>query len=173
MPIENERKIVLSPPFDNLEKKVSKLANKILFIEQGYVHIGKKLSVRVRSIVNNNCKYQMTVKRTVKGQTIEIETEICKSDFNDLWSVAIAKLEKTRYIIDDWEVDFLKINNTVYFAQAEIELPPNIDYPDKIPKIIQDNTLYNVKKGDNRFSNKKLGNIFYSNKILKLLLEKK
>ena len=171
IPIEHERKFVLSPPFSILEKKVSKAADKVLFINQGYIYIDKKLSVRIRSI--NDSKYQMTVKRTVKGQTIEIETDICFSDFSSLWGVAIVKLEKIRYLIDDWEIDFFKNNNENYFAQAEIELPPDVDYPDKILKIIEKDILYSVKKGDNRFSNKKIGNVNYSNKILKLLLEKK
>lgn len=198
MPIENERKFVLKPPFDVLENKISESAEKIIVIQQGYLHISKKLTVRIRSkefkkntsrefnYQYKNMFYYMTVKRTISGKTIEIENEISYEDFHTLWYVAKNKLNKIRYMINDWEIDFFKDDtlmpisngrgihhNQTYFAQAEIELPLNVDYPDKILDIIGNDILYGVKKGDNRFSNTRLSDVRYSTKMLKLLLEKK
>ena len=115
----------------------------------------------------------MAVKRSVNRECIEIETKIEKEDYDRLWSVADGKLKKIRYMVDDWEIDFFKDKNGEnYFVQAEIELPADINYPDKIPSIIEDNLLYRVLKGDDRFANKKLCDVHYTNKMLHMLLER-
>jgi CYTH domain-containing protein len=175
MPVENERKFVLKPPFDELEDKVSQLSSNSFLIEQGYLHKGKKFIVRVRSSTcqkDKTCWYEMCVKRNVNGNCIEIETEIEEFDFSQLWMVADSKLKKVRYIVDEWEIDFFKQHGKNYFAQAEIELPPHIMYPRHIPEIISENTLYQVLKGDNRFASKHLCDVHYTNKMLHMLLEK-
>jgi CYTH domain-containing protein len=177
MPIENERKFVLKPPFNELENQLASIATNSFLIEQAYLHKGKKFIVRVRSstcLKDHISWYEMCVKRSVNRECVEIETEIEESDYARLWSVADGKLVKKRYIIEGWEVDFFKDkHHNNYFAQAEIELPPGIAYPERIPSIIEENLLYRVMKGDNRFASKKLCDIYYTNKILHMLLEMK
>jgi CYTH domain-containing protein len=177
MPIENERKFVLKPPFSELEQLMACKASSCFLMEQAYVHKEKKLVVRIRATTdtkNENSWYEMTVKRTVKGECVEIETEIDETDYYRLWQVSNGNLKKMRYIVEGWEIDFFKDkNNNNYFAQAEIELPPDIDYPEKIPNIINEHMLYQVMKGDDRFASKKLCDINYTNRILNMLLERK
>lgn len=177
MPIENERKFVLKPPFGDLERQLSEIASDSCTIEQAYLHKGKKIIVRVRSSTCNashSSRYEMCVKRSVQGECVEIETEIEEEDYTRLWSVASGKLKKVRYIVEEWEVDFFKdAHGQNYFVQAEIELPRGVEYPDRIPTIIEDNLLYRVLKGDDRFASKKLCDVHYTNKILHMLLEMK
>lgn len=175
MPIENERKFVLKPPFSELEKQLTNLATNSFAIEQAYLHKGKKFIVRIRATTCNKDKntwYEMCVKRSVNGECVEIETEIEEQDYARLWSVAKSKLRKKRLVVEGWEIDFFKDSrNNNYFVQAEIELPRDKQYPDRIPEIIKDNLLYQVKKGDDRFASKKLCDVHYTNKMLHMLLE--
>lgn len=139
-------------------------------IEQAYLHKGKKFIVRIRS--TNGSFYEMCVKRSVNGECVEIETEIDAEDYARLWSVAKNKLKKVRHVVGGWEIDFFKDGHgNNYFVQAEIELPPGQHYPDKVPPLIENNLLYRVNKGDDRFASKKLCDVHYSNKILHMLLE--
>lgn len=175
MPIENERKFVLKPPFAELERRLSELSSNSFKIEQAYLHKGKKFIVRIRAstcMKDGSTWYEMCVKRSVEGECVEIETEIDEPDYARLWSVAKSKLRKVRYVVEGWEIDFFKnSHNDNYFVQAEIELPRGQDYPETVPSVIEDNLLYRVTKGDDRFASKKLCDVHYTNKILHMLLE--
>jgi CYTH domain-containing protein len=179
MPIENERKFVLRPPYDgNIELEASELAKRFIIMEQAYLKTGKKTnSIRIRKNLELNKKpyFQMTVKQEVNGNCVEIETDIDEIDYNKLWSVSVCKLKKYRYILEgNWEIDFFKNNkNNNYFGQAEIELPEEVLMPDLIHPYVSKYLLYKVEKTDNRFTSKKLSNINYTDRMLIKLLHSK
>lgn len=175
MPIENERKIILRP--DVSETIFSEVANSLEIIEQSYLMCGKKQSARIRKTLisypasnQSDLKFSFTFKQDVGKKTVEIETPIDISDYNLLSREASLVVNKNRYRINDWEIDFFKKNNIIYFVQAEIELPDGIKKPKEIHPLVQENLIYIVKRGDGRFSNKKLGDIFYAKKLLQLLM---
>lgn len=163
--IENERKIVLSLS-DGLEKKMYKMADCILFIEQGYLVRNKGLTLRIRKQRDEDkIKYIFTMKKKVGKKVIEIETKISEKDYKILSGEASGWVEKTRYVVGDWEVDFFKKINT-YFVMAEIELDEDVEEPEYLPHFIEENMIYKVPRDDYRFSSKKLSNIEYAKKIL-------
>jgi len=185
LPIENELKFVVRLD-DKLEEEAKQLGN-CLKIRQGYIAEDRKtkITVRLREItypsgqikmfLQTKCKTFNFPKSVDKSTIIEVGTEIDTSDFNRLWKLATCKLTKSRYCIDvgtakskeTWELDFFKTkNNLNYFILAEIELPEASDewhYP--MPKLIEGNVVYYVPWNDNRFSNRKLGNIKYATKL--------
>lgn len=178
MPIENERKFILRPPYDgNIEFEASELATRFIIMEQGYLRTGKKTnSIRIRKSKENEKSYfKMTVKQEVNGDCIEIETDIDEVDYNRLWSVSVCKLKKHRYVLDgNWEIDFFKNSkNNNYFGQAEIELPEKVLMPDSIHPYVEKYLLHKVAASDNRFTSKKLSNVNYTDRMLIKLLHTK
>jgi hypothetical protein len=117
-------------------------------------------------------EYKLTVKREVDGRVIEIETLLDARDFDDLWKVCKGKLYKTRVYIEDWEVDFfLDVDGSVYFVLAEHEMPEGQEDPNSMTAFVKDRLLFEVPRGDGRFSNRKLGKIKYSKNLLESLLK--
>lgn len=189
MPTEHEYKYVLSmetdEPFfkDNCEKH--------LIIQQGYLAFSKGMTCRVRSSrlsgeSDRRTKWFLTFKQKVRNRVIEVETRLDDRDGNDLWSACVGKLKKDRYVICDeltadngeysvWEVDFFKTGNgfsrtSLYFVLAEVELEegsPRIALPD----FIKDNLLYEVPLTDDRFSNKRLGDVEYATEMYKKIVQ--
>lgn len=173
MPIENERKYVLR--LETLEKRFNDAADVIEDIEQIYLMCSKKQSLRIRRTFvfqDERCqnKYTLTFKQDVGKKTVEIETQLDHHDYKLLSKNAISRLTKLRYRIDDWEVDFFKSDNQTYFVQAEIEMPEGQKKPKSIPPLIRDNLVYIVKRGDGRFSSKKLGDSKYAQRLINHLL---
>jgi CYTH domain-containing protein len=154
---------------------MEELAQQKYEISQGYLIATKGITVRVRKAVpfyNGNKKYFFTLKVSTNGRCIEIENEIDKRDFYDLWDIALNKLEKIRYEIktgkNTWECDFFKdYLGKTYIAIAEIELPEGHKEPATLPYFVQTNLLYKIEATDNRFSNKLLGDARYATKLLK------
>jgi CYTH domain-containing protein len=143
-------------------------ANRAVWIEQKYLTMDKGISVRIRG---SSCEgihsYHLTVKKDVGQECIEIETAVSEDDFRKLWLVGFGRVNKMRYLYQGWEVDFFKDKKKVtYLAVAEIELPPNKEWPDSVPKLVQDNIIYTVPIDDKRFSNKKLSNMDYTRALL-------
>ena len=163
MPIENERKFILRLDVD--EQHYADLADRILQLEQGYL-CRNDLTVRVRSSTNKKTRYYLTVKHTIDGKVIEIEKKISEADYKSLATVAKGWVRKTRYVIDDWEIDFFKTDGHTYFVMAEIELPDDVDEPTVIPDIVSDVLLHGVVRGDNRFSSKKLSDVAYAEGLI-------
>jgi CYTH domain-containing protein len=176
MPIENERKYVLR--LDAPESDFWTQAPVTENIEQIYLMFNKKQSLRIReSMLTENgwlqWKYKMTFKQDVNKKTVEVETTLDRRDYELLGKNAILKFKKVRYHIEGWEVDFFKKNGKTYFVQAEFEMPEGKKKPDKIPDLIQQNLIHVVKRGDGRFSSKKLGDHKYAQRLMNtLLLEK-
>ena len=170
MPTENERKYVLDL---SCMKEVEKLSSDRYDISQGYLIATRGITVRIRRFTksNNKSNYFFTLKVTTAGRTIEIEKSIDKRDFEDLWNLALNKLEKVRYILKDedvWEIDFFKdYNDNIYMAVAEVELPEDKYEPEFVPEVISKKLLYCVPLTDTRFSNKLLGDARYASQLLK------
>lgn len=164
MPIEFELKYIINLRHD-LEDEIKTLAAGFVNIEQSYLL--KKGAIRLRKSYNERLlNYDMTFKHRVNGQTVEIETGIEKTDYDMLYEQSRFRLTKTRYYLDEFEIDFFKKNKETYFCLAEVELE-NKQEPDFIPKIILDNLLLSVNIDDNRFSSRKLSNRFKAEKLLK------
>jgi CYTH domain-containing protein len=177
VPVENERKFVLK--LETPEKEFGKVADFVEDIEQVYLMCGKKQSIRIRKSLLFRIdkyvefKYKMTFKQDVGKKTVEIETSISPEDYEMLNKQSIMKLRKLRYRVGDWEVDFFRLKEKTYFVQAEIEMPENKKKPDTIHPLIQNNLIYVVKRGDGRFSSKKLGDAKYAQRLMdSILLER-
>lgn len=170
MPTENERKYILDL---SCAKEIESLSHDRYDISQGYLIATRGITVRIRKFTKSSGKinYFFTLKVTTAGRTIEIEKSIDKRDFEDLWNIALNKLEKTRYILkfeDVWEVDFFKdYKDEVYICVAEVELPEDQYEPYSIPPSVQKKLLYSVPLTDTRFSNKLLGDARYASQLLK------
>lgn len=138
------------------------------------------ITVRVRKSTKKNGKsdYYFTLKVNTAGRVVEIEKNIDKRDFDDLWAICVNKLEKIRYIVKNngevWEMDFFKdYKKETYMAVAEIELPEDQSEPDSLPKIVENNLIYEVPLTDTRFSNKLLASERYALEILQKIKREK
>lgn len=177
MPTENERKYLLEM---DCEDEISDLAGQKYEISQGYLIATRGITVRVRKLApaygSRKDEYFFTLKVNAGGRVIEIENKIDKRDFDDLWNIALNKLEKIRYVVKDgkvaWEVDFFKdYRGETYICVAEVELPEGQLEPDNIPDYIERNILYRVSLTDGRFSNKLLGDARYAADLLNSILK--
>lgn len=175
MPTEHEYKYLVSMDLagrtgtDFLTKK----AKEIQQIKQGYLNFSKGTSTRVRCITNDKENWSFTYKQKVGERVIEIEKKkLDNRDGQDLWSVCIGKLEKTRYVVEDnglkWEIDFFKNGDKVYFVLAEIELPEGAPRPESVPNFLKDRVLYEVGLEDDRFSSKRLSDVEFATNLYKL-----
>lgn len=173
MPTEHEFKYVLSLDLVRTypEAKLKSLAKRVQKIKQGYLAFSKGMTTRIRSIrADKKTKWYMTFKQKVTNRVIEIETKISRRDGSDLWEVCVGKLSKERYdIVDDfgntWEVDLFKKGDHLYFAMAEIEMAEGAIRPTWIPDILKPFMIYEVPLTDDRFSNKRLGDVDYATKL--------
>ena len=168
MPTEHEYKYILK--LETPEEYFEHDCEKHLILRQGYLAFSKGMSCRVRSSRQHGesarrTKWFLTFKQKVGSRTIEIEKELDKRDGEDLWSVCVGKLKKDRYVIKGledtlWDVDFFK-RGDLYFVMAEVELKegsPRVD----LPLFIKADLLYEVPLTDDRFSNKRLGDVDYA-----------
>jgi CYTH domain-containing protein len=154
MPIENERKYLLN--IDSLEE-ISNLSSKKINIKQGY--LSKKARIRKKCYsYSSDVFYYFTYKKLIDNNLIEIETKISAKDFLVLWESINKKhkIEKIRYKIDEWEIDYFYDDKKVYLAMAEIELPENQEEPEIIPDFIKKYVIHSVAKHDIRFCNANL-----------------
>lgn len=167
MPIENENKYVLRL-LPHLENKIGSMASHVFKIEQSYLLKNKGLTVRIRKQLGRKgkVKYFFTTKQRVGSRVVEIEKRINESDYNELAKVSSGWLNKVRYVIDSWEVDFFKNGVETYFIMAEIEMPDGQDEPARVPSFVSDYLIYKVSKDDFRFSSKKLSDVDYSKTLL-------
>ena len=172
MPTENELKIIIDI---NCEAAVNKLSTDQLEISQGYLIATRGITCRVRKSVRRRGKkseFFFTLKVNTAGRVIEIEKNLDERDFNDLWDIALNKLEKIRYIVKHdgiiWELDFFKdYRNETYMAVAEIEMPEGQLEPNSLPDIVKNNLIFKVPLNDSRFSNKLLASERYVVELLK------
>jgi len=173
MPTENERKYVIKT---SIESEVNELCCEKYKIAQGYLIATRGITVRIRKMTSLFGKEKeilyFTLKVNANNRMIEIEEKIDERDFNDLWLIAVNKLEKIRYIVKDskmyWDVDFFKdYKNETYMAVAEIEMPEDQLEPDSLPSFVKKNLIFKVDLNDSRFSNKLLGDARYACEILK------
>jgi CYTH domain-containing protein len=151
--------------------------DKHLIIEQGYLAFSKGMSCRVRCTrENGQAKWYLTFKQKVTDRVVEIEKKLDERDGMDLWNVAVGKLAKDRYVFDEkwikWELDLLKHDGSIYFILAEVELNEGTPRPKTMPNFMQKHCLYEVPLSDDRFSNKRLGDVNYARDLYNKLLLK-
>jgi CYTH domain-containing protein len=161
-------------------------------IDQGYLQKGSRVRelspVYLGGIPSGVAKphYRFTYKQKLSNQPgdLEIECELTKADFDLAWAEAERKLYKVRVVLPrgnfKFEVDhfyesrdhFLD-GEPPYLVLAEVELPnqgTQFAYsPEDLPlhPIIEKHLLAAVPEGDNRFSNRKLGDTEYVAKVLR------
>lgn len=132
------------------------------------------MTLRIRETENfdgESLKRQLTYKQKVGGRVIEIQKKISQRDFEDLWEIAINKLEKIRYhfvVKKDylWEVDFfLDKKDKPYLALAEHEMPEAQEEPDFIPSLISKHLIFAVPLSDTRFSSRRLAEVSYAKNL--------
>ncbi len=180
MPTEHEYKYVLS--METNEEYFKKHCKIHYTIQQGYLAFSNGMSCRVRSIIESGGRWRrkwfLTFKQKVGDRVIEVEKRLDHRDGEDLWSVCVGRLKKDRYVIKDndgieWEVDFFKNffkNGNLYFVLAEVELEegsPRIEPP----LFITLHLLYEVPLTDDRFSNKRLGDVEYATSMYQKIVQ--
>lgn len=172
MPVENERKFVIKF-HEHIEKEFKKAAQEIYKIEQGYLPTGRGITLRIRKQVSDKTKYTLAVKKKVSTFNLEVEKKISEEDYSVLLGSAEIKLQKTRYCVEGWDVDFFKTDEgNTYFGMAEIEYPLDKKSPPKTLNLVDKNLIFQVPGTDSRFSSKKLASVEYTKKLLDELLTK-
>lgn len=160
MPIENERKYILTLGLDDIDKLADDYYGDILYIQQAYIKDG-----RIRKItkhINQDVSYIFTWKaRRPDNSRVEIEKKISQDDFDDLWDLAEAFITKTRVKIKGfgmtWDVDFLVQGNDHYITVAEVEMPEGLVEPKVLPPFVKDNLVYAIPLDKDRdWTNPKL-----------------
>ena len=169
MPIENERKFVLSDD-GGLEVELSKSPGVTRsFLQQTYLDAP---GLRLRSIETaNGLRHIFSFKRTVDGQMVEIETDIEQADFDRLWKLGREKLRKVRYSWPDgrfhWDADFFKTaGDRTYFALAEVEMPAEETAPPPVHARLTTHCVAAVEPGDPRFTSKRLSDQGHAEQLL-------
>lgn len=132
------------------------------------------MDLRVRHSLDKNGheEWVLTFKQKVTERKIEVEKTLSTRDGMDLWEVATSKLKKVRHYADNgdgtvWEIDLFYNPDTgdLYFAMAEIELEEGFPPPDELPDFLQKFLLFKVPLTDDRFLNKRLGDMEYAKNL--------
>ena len=151
--------------------------DKHFIIEQGYLAFSKGMTTRIRSIKKKGSskkKWYLTFKQKIKCRVVEVETKLDERDGEDLWDACVGKLLKDRYVFKEnngnWELDFFRKGSHRYFTLAEVELEEGAPRPDA-PPWLDKHILFKVPLTDDRFSNKRLGDVDYAQRIYNKLLE--
>jgi CYTH domain-containing protein len=142
-------------------------------IEQGCFLHGPGSYLRIRRVsTKGKVEWFLTLKTKDADRTIEIENPIDARDAQDLWSRCYWKLKKDRYVYAEggikWEIDLFKENGEVYFILVEAELPEDAPRPKKLPGFLKRHLIYEVPLTDDRFSNKKLADVDYAQKLYRI-----
>jgi CYTH domain-containing protein len=178
MPTEHEYKYVICPKLlrESPESLLKVKCDKHLVIEQGYLAHSKGYSSRIRKIIEDGkTKWFHTMKQKVSSRVIEIEKKLDERDGQDLWEYCVGKFKKDRYVFPQqgvvWELDIFKHDGQIYFMMAEVELPEGANRPKSKPDFLKNYILYEVPLSDDRFSNKRLGDIGYARSLCAKLSE--
>lgn len=172
MPVEREWKVMIRPD-PGLEDEVAKVASLWCDIWQGYRLGGVRL--RKASGHGQSPVHLFTFKDTVKPAArpidedsgdmpdidarvvIEVETPISPDDFEALRLTCSHTVNKTRYFVGRWEIDFLRdANGVVYCVLAEYELADG--EPDsavgELPPVLAGKELGRAAPGKSKWTNK-------------------
>lgn len=124
-------------------------------------------------------KFVMTYKEMVNEELVEIEDTIDKDTFDALYAHCVDPIHKLRYQktigVDKWFADFLvdrTKHNSLYFVQAEVEMPEGVEKPSFIPPEIENKILFTVPRNDERFTNRNLSDVATTKALYQSLLPK-
>lgn len=193
MPVENERKYLLSLTPDHINELVHNYGGIQQRIRQAYVGEARIRGVQVRGGLCTEQYFFTWKKRRTDGSRMEIEMEISNEDFKELWEMADKVITKERIKIQgygvSWDIDFLfsgheftqdrdfltdgdDIVDSHYLTIAEVEMPEGMDEPDAIPRFIRNHMLYLVPRyKDDLWVNTKLTDPKKVKKMLKNALK--
>src|ERR1035437_8410232 len=185
MAIENEIKIVLQgkEKYDELETLLSSIYG-WEDINQAYFDSNNR--IRKSSFKNGREEHVFAFKeRLPNGRTVEIESNISESEFDDLWEFTSERLSKRRCSVfckkEDrkteewlnvhrWDIDFPRWpSGNKYFAVAEVEMLSDMERPKHILSVLKPYVIHEVPRNDNRFSAKKLSDEKHARKLAKEL----
>lgn len=161
MPIENERKYVLSDG-DSLESRLAGMMAPQR-IEQAYLGA----CTRIRRINGLTCLFTHK-HRLADDSSVEIETPIEARLFDLLARDCARQLRKHRYRLPagavQWDVDFFKsdADGTNYFAMAEAEMPVGMVQPPEIHPLLRPYLTFAVPRKDRRFTSFQLTDEAYA-----------
>lgn len=180
MPIENERKYILSLTPEHINGLICDYGGIHQHIRQAYVDGARIRGVEYRGGPPGE-EYSFTwKKRRADGSRLEIETELSQEDFDELWQVANKVITKDRIKIKGygvtWDIDFLfsgeYIFNSHYLTIAEVEMPEGTDLPNVTPDFIKDSLLYLVPRNqDHKWVNPNLTDPEKVRRMLKNAIE--
>lgn len=166
--IENEVKFALDLEAVDTIRSLTSLQH----IRQGYLQCG---AARIRETrEDNRIRHQFTYKQKVSpGVAIEIERDIPKETWDRLVPHAKNWLNKSRAKHQGWDIDiFVDPIGMPYFCLAEIELPENQKRPNELIEVVRSFLLFEVPRGDGRFSSKKLSDRPYAQRLYRKLKQK-
>jgi hypothetical protein len=115
------------------------------------------------------------MKQKVTERVIEIEKRLDERDGMELWACCVGKLKKDRYVFNGghgimWELDLLKHDGNIYFMLAEVELAEGMPRPKVVPEFMKNHIAFEVPLDDDRFSNKRLGDLTYAKELYSQVL---
>ena len=175
MPIEHEYKYVCSLRMLETwpEDKLHCLCGSYL-IEQGSLMYDGPQQVRLRkSTLGDRISWLLSYKHRTGGRTVEINHPLEPTDGDLLWPACTLKLSKRRFTLPDdagvWEIDYFQQDGRVYFIMAEIELRDGALPPSRLPDVLQQHLIYQVRQGDVRFFNTFLGDVDYATSLYKAI----
>ncbi len=177
MPIENERKYIISLDSDKIEWLCEKYNGVLYNIKQAYINGGRIRLIEQQNFLLDYPRFIFTWKvRRPVGDMIEIETDISEPEFDDLWDMADTIITKQRVKILDhtvtWDIDFLADGGDHYLTIAEVEMPVGLNEPLELPDFVKDNLLFLVPRNqDYIWTNKKLSDSIKVRRMIKEVLE--
>lgn len=115
-----------------------------------------------------------TYKRDVDGKLVEIEskTAVDVPVFEQWWAKGRNLVCKERFkFLDEhditWDSDFLIQDHHIYWSMSEAEMPTeDMEEPPVVLPLVDKYVIYKVHKNDSRFTNKKLADRAYAEKML-------
>jgi hypothetical protein len=181
--IEKEYKYILRHDVDVesiLKNNIVTDKYTVIDIFQGYLTKGNRIREYTYKVKNGlvlltpEIQKVRTFKLPLKdpSECLEFEDPISDNDFELAYEMATDLITKTRYVIYDdgnmkWELDFFQHEDYTYLQMAECEVFNGYGRPTVLPKIVEDNLLYVVPDGDERFGNKHLSDVKQVKNLLK------
>lgn len=162
--IENEIKFVMDIEFASNVNQYFPPHNGIR-IQQLYHESGARF--RSSTIGDRDPTYTFNMKIDLEcGRVEEFEYNITQDVFDRMSDLCISSLTKTRFVTHQkechWDIDIFFHGDKPYFCMAEVEMPPEQERVDRIPKCVADYFVCEVSRTDKRFTSKKLTDVKYA-----------
>ena len=165
--IETELKYLVNA--EDIPKKIFRC--NFIDIKQGYVSDGCDLITEVRVRIetqNDQKKYILAIKKEtgIKGKRIEIEIELSKKDFEEIWTLTEGKrLRKRRYLIPYKPSSKDSVLMELDIFQGKLKGHVTLEIEEKeegdLENFVPPNWVGKNVTGNKKYSNKNLGQRWY------------